>query len=119
MKKISENRESLSVEPLLAASVSSYAENMTRIVSISEAKANLSKLADDVVTGEEVIVMRSGKAVMKLVSLTPDEVASAQEKTAPRDLWVTAKYFKDFDWEAWDKLDEEVHNIWRKFGHMD
>jgi len=119
MKMISTSLNSLSLEPLLAKSIPSYAENMTRTVSISEAKANLSKLADDVATGEEVIVVRSGKAVMKLVSLSANEIASAQAKSVPRDLWVTAKYFEGFDWQAWDELDEEVQNIWRKFGHMD
>jgi hypothetical protein len=30
-----------------------------------------------------------------------------------------AEEFKDFDWDEWDRLDEEMHKIWRKFGYMD
>jgi hypothetical protein len=30
-----------------------------------------------------------------------------------------AEEFKDFDWEEWDRLDDEVRKIWRKFGYMD
>lgn len=100
------------------AQASSYAKNMTRSVNISNAKANLSKLANDVAKGEEVIVSRSGEPVMKLVALNPEEKATFQSQKLPRDLWITAKYFKDFDWDEWDRLDEEMHQMWRRFGYM-
>lgn len=119
MNKNIQSQKKPNDELLFEATRASYAQTMTRTVNISEVKANLSKIANDVAAGEEVIVVRSGEAVMKLVSLTPDEIAATEARKLPRDLWVTAKYFEDFDWDAWDKLDEEVHNIWRKFGHMD
>ena len=119
MNSISANSKTPPLTLLSAPNVQSYAEVMTRTVNISDAKANLSKLGDDVAQGEEVIVSRSGKPLMKLVALTPDEKQAAQARTLPRDLWVTAKYFEGFDWEAWDRLDEEMNEIWRKFGYMD
>jgi prevent-host-death family protein len=113
------NKEIPVLELLSAATAPSYAEAMIRTVNISDAKANLSKLADDVALGEEVIVSRSGKPLMKLVALSADEKKASEARKLPRDLWVTAKHFEGFDWEEWDRLDEEVQNIWRKFGYMD
>lgn len=98
---------------------SSYAQDMARTVNISEAKANLSKLADEVASGEEVIVSRAGKPMMKLVPLTAQEVQFLRPQTAGGVLGKYAEEFKDFDWEKWDRLDEEVHKMWRKFGYMD
>lgn len=119
MNTASSNLKTLSVQLLSAASAPSYAERMIRTVNISEAKANLSKLAEEVSSGEEVIVSRSGEPLIKLVALTSDEKKAAQARKLPRDLWVTAKHFEGFDWEAWEELDEEMNAIWRKFGYMD
>jgi prevent-host-death family protein len=113
------NEETPVLELLSGATAPSYAEAMIRTVNISDAKANLSKLADDVALGEEVIVARSGKPLMKLVALSAAEKKASEARKLPRDLWVTAKYFEGFDWEEWDRLDEEVQDIWRKFGYMD
>lgn len=97
----------------------SYAEAMIRTVNISDAKANLSKLADEVASGDQVIISRAGKPMMKLVPLTPQEAASYQPKSINGVMGKYAEEFKDFDWEEWDRLDNEVHKIWRKFGYMD
>jgi antitoxin (DNA-binding transcriptional repressor) of toxin-antitoxin stability system len=118
MNTISRISQTLPVELLSAAEVPSYAKAMTRTVKISEAKVTLSKLADEVSLGKEVIVSRAGKPVMKLVALNPEEKATFQAQKLPRDLWITAKYFKDFDWDEWDRLDEEMHQMWRRFGYM-
>ncbi len=40
-----------------------------RIVNIHEAKTHLSRLAEEVATGEEIIVAKAGKPMMKLVPL--------------------------------------------------
>jgi prevent-host-death family protein len=117
-KKFLGKTESLGALLSLATSPS-YAQTMTRTVNISEAKANLSKLAEEVSSGEEVIVSRSGEPLIKMVALTATEKKAAMAKKLPRDLWVTAKYFEGFDWEAWEQLDEEMNAIWRKFGYMD
>jgi prevent-host-death family protein len=117
-KNFPSDQESLGALLSLATS-SSYAQTMTRTVNISDAKANLSKLANDVAQGDEVIVSRSGKPLMKLVALSEGEKKASEARKLPRDLWVTAKHFEGFDWEEWDRLDEEMHEIWRKFGYMD
>lgn len=49
-------------------------------MTISEAKADLSRLADDVAAGEEVVLSRTGKLVIKLVSLSQEEIESAESK---------------------------------------
>lgn len=117
-EKPSDAKESTS-SLLSLPTASSYAQGMARTVNISEAKANLSKLAEEVSSGEEVIVSRSGEPLIKMVALTAEEKKAAKAKKLPRDLWVTAKYFEGFDWEAWEQLDEEMNAIWRKFGYMD
>jgi prevent-host-death family protein len=82
------NKEIPVLELLSAATAPSYAEAMIRTVNISDAKANLSKLADDVALGEEVIVARSGKPLMKLVALSEAEKNASEARKLPRDLWV-------------------------------
>ena len=119
MNRISSYSQTLPVDLLSAAQAPSYAKARTRTVNISEATTNLSKLADDVVLGEEIIVFRSGKPTMKLAPLSSEEVT---EYTTRRGNWILGRYaeeFKDFDWDEWDRLDEEMHKIWRKFGYMD
>lgn len=119
MNTASSNLKTPTVELLSAASAPSYAERMIRTVNISDAKANLSKLAEEVSSGQEMIVSRSGKPMMKLVPLTDQEVEAFSSKTSNGLLGKYAEEFKDFDWAEWDLLDEEVHKIWRKLGYMD
>ena len=45
---------------------------MMQITNISEAKATLSKLVERVLAGEEVIIGKAGKPVVKLVPYTQD-----------------------------------------------
>ena len=118
MNSISDISQTPLVELLSVAQAPSYAKAMKRTVSISQAKANLSKLADDVASGEEVIVSRSGTPVMKWIALNPEELEAAKTKPHYRKLGPDAKYLENFDWEQWDRLDDEMHNIWRKFGYM-
>ena len=108
-----------STELLSGPTAPSYADSMIRTVNISEAKANLSKFAEEVSSGQEMIVSRAGKPMMKLVPLTPQEVEDFSPKKLNGLLGKYAEEFKDFDWEEWDRLDEEVHKIWRRFGYMD
>jgi antitoxin (DNA-binding transcriptional repressor) of toxin-antitoxin stability system len=119
MNKISSYSQTLPVDLLSATQAPSYARAMTRTVNISQAKTNLSKLADDVVLGEEIIVFRSGKPTMKLAPLSSEEVTEYRTRLGNRILGKYAEEFKDFDWDEWDRLDEEMHKIWRKFGYMD
>lgn len=66
---------------------------MTRVVNIHEAKTNLSRLIEDAVKGEEFIIAKAGKPLVKVVPL------GAIEKP-PRRLGTLAGQFlvpDDFD----------------------
>jgi prevent-host-death family protein len=119
MSTISRISKTLPVELLSAAEAPSYAKAMIRTVNISEAKANLSKLADDVASGEEVIVSRGGKPVMKLVALTALELEATNPRATFRKLGHGSKYAPDFTWEEWEESEREMEKIWRKFGYID
>jgi prevent-host-death family protein len=51
---------------------------MTRQVNLYEAKTNLSQLVEDAAKGEEIIIAKNGKAMVKLVA------AMAEVKPEPR-----------------------------------
>lgn len=70
------------------------------ITNISEAKANLSKLIEQVLKGEEVIIGKAGKPMVKLVLYT--------QHTTPRQLG--AGHWKGKIWMAddFDDLPDEV-----------
>jgi prevent-host-death family protein len=108
-----------STELLSGATTPSYAEAMIRTVNISEAKANLSKLADEVASGDEVIVSRAGKPVMKLVALTDLELGVAKPRVMNRKLGSGRKHAPDFTWEQWEESEKWMEQIWRKFGYID
>ena len=119
MNTISGIPQTLPVELLSAGEAPSYAKAMTRTVKISEAKATLSKLADEVSSGEEVIVSRAGKPVMKLVAITAPELEAASPRIINRKLGYGRKYAPDFTWEQWEESEREMEKIWRKFGYID
>jgi prevent-host-death family protein len=119
MNTISGISQTLAVELLSAAEAPSYAKAMTRTVNISDAKANLSKLADEVCSGEEVIVSRAGKPVMKLVALSALEIEAAKPKVFDRKLGYGRKYAPDFTWEHWEESERDMEEMWRKFGYID
>lgn len=49
-----------------------------RIANITEAKAQLSRLVDAALAGEEVVIARAGRPLVRLAVVTPDD--------SPRDL---------------------------------
>jgi prevent-host-death family protein len=107
------------VQFLFAAFTPSYAEAMIRTVNISDAKANLSKLADEVASGDQVIVSKAGKPVMKLVALTEQELQAGKPKVMNRKLGSGRKHAPDFTWEQWEESERWMEEIWRKFGYID
>jgi prevent-host-death family protein len=119
MNRISSYSQTLPVDLLSASQQPSYAKSMTRSVNISEAKVTLSKLADEVSSGKEVIVSRAGKPVMKLVAVTALEIEAANPKAKNRKLGYGRKYAPDFTWEQWEESEREMEKIWRKFGYID
>lgn len=74
------------------------------ITNISDAKANLSKLIDQVLSGKEVIIGKAGKPVAKLVSYQLD--------TSPRTLG--AGKWKGQIWMA-DDFDDLPEDLWELF----
>jgi antitoxin (DNA-binding transcriptional repressor) of toxin-antitoxin stability system len=118
MKKNSLTPKKLSSE-LLSLSISqAYAQVMTRSVDINDSANSLPKLADEVLSGQEVIFSRDGKPVMKLVSLNAEEIQSPRLKGHYRKLGEGAKFLEDFDWDQWEQSDRDMERVWKKFGYM-
>jgi hypothetical protein len=91
----------------------SYAHIMTRSVDIYEAGSSFPKLADEALAGEEVIFSKDGNQVLKLVRLeaADEPVESSEKKYLPPGAW--AHYDPDFDFDAWDALDEDVRKLFK------
>jgi len=71
---------------------------MSKQVNMHEAKTHFSKLAELVENGEEVIIARAGKPVMKLVPI--DEAQKPLTPGFGADLFAG---WQDVDWNALDK----------------
>lgn len=74
---------------------------MTTQVNMHEAKTNFSKLARLVEQGEEVLIARDGRVIMKLVQ------ASAQ-LNAPRDFSSLQGLIQITTDQTWEEVDEEI-----------
>jgi prevent-host-death family protein len=72
---------------------------MARVVNTHEAKTHFSQLIDRVLAGEEIIVARAGKPLVKLVPVEPPEVRLG-----------TLKHLVEYADPDWDKplTDEEL-----------
>jgi prevent-host-death family protein len=79
---------------------------MGKQVNIHEAKTHFSKLVEEVEAGAEITIARAGKPVLKLVKF--------EEPVINRQIGWGAELFKDFDWDAWDALDEDMAKLWEK-----
>jgi antitoxin (DNA-binding transcriptional repressor) of toxin-antitoxin stability system len=118
MKKNSLTPKKLSSE-LLSLSISqAYAQVMTRSVDINDSANSLPKLADEVLSGQEVIFSRDGKPVMKLVSLNAEEMQTPRLGGHYRKLGEGAKFLENFDWDQWEQSDRDMERVWKKFGYM-
>jgi antitoxin (DNA-binding transcriptional repressor) of toxin-antitoxin stability system len=118
MKKNSLRQEKLSSELLSLCISQAYAQDMTRSVDINDSANSLPKLADEVLSGQEVIFSRDGKPVMKLVSINAEEMQAPSSKGHYRKLGEGAKFLEDFDWDQWEKSDRDMERVWKKFGYM-
>jgi antitoxin (DNA-binding transcriptional repressor) of toxin-antitoxin stability system len=98
---------------LSLATSPSYAQTMARSVDLSEAEKNFAALAEEVLAGEEIVFSKEGVQVLKLVRVDqPDKAAESAKKTyLPLGAW--AHYDPDFDFDAWDALDEEVRKLFK------
>lgn len=66
---------------------------MTRVVNISEAKAQLSRLVEDVQHGERVVIGRAGRPVAVLTAYRQDPSPRALGGWRDSDVWID----DDFD----------------------
>lgn len=74
------------------------------ITNIHAAKTNLSKLIDAALRGEEVVIAKSGKPLVKIVAVEPAQ--PAVDRKALLGAWRGR-----FDWPGWDewkRMDSEV-----------
>lgn len=74
---------------------------MTTQVNMHEAKTNFSKLAKLVEQGEEVLIARDGKVIMKLVRVL--EVLET-----PRDFSTLQGLIEITTEQTWEEVDEEI-----------
>ena len=73
---------------------------MVKQVNMHEAKTNFSKLAQQVEAGEEVLIARDGKVIMKLSKFE-------EELSVPRDFSSLKGLVSRISDEVWDSMDEE------------
>ena len=62
-------------------------------VNIAEAKARLSELVNRAVAGEEVVIARDNKPLVKLVNVASDTVRARKPGSAKGAVWIA----EDFD----------------------
>jgi len=85
---------------------------MTAVVNMHQAKSNLSKLVEKALNGEEVIIGKSGKPLVQIVPLKPEEKKNRKGGHWKGKVWMAP----DFDkWpediqRAFDAEDDEVFN---------
>ena len=70
-----------------------------------EAKTHFSKLAEAVEAGEEIVIARAGKPVMRLVKV--DEV---QQQIVPG---FAKEIFAEWDDATWARLDREFNDLFK------
>ena len=78
---------------------------MTRQVNMHEAKTHFSKLAEAVEAGEEIVIARAGKPVMRLV-----KVEDVQQQIVPG---FAEDIFADWDDSTWRSLDREFNDLFK------
>jgi prevent-host-death family protein len=78
---------------------------MSRQVNIHEAKTHFSKLAEAVEAGEEVIIARAGKPVMRLVKI--------EELQEPIRLGFAKDLLADWGDVDWADLDKKFNQLFK------
>jgi antitoxin (DNA-binding transcriptional repressor) of toxin-antitoxin stability system len=113
MNKNSLTHKILGPELLSTTKVKVYAQDMNRLVDIKEAGSSFTALADDALAGQEVVFSQDGKPVLKLVPVDGSESISDSEEKMNRPLGAWAHYDPNFDFDAWDALDEDVRKLFK------
>lgn len=76
---------------------------------IHAAKTNLSKLIDAALRGEEVIIAKSGKPLVKLVAIEAAKPAIDRKK-----FFGALKGQFEFDWDEWKRMDREIEDLFNE-----
>jgi len=78
---------------------------MDNHVNIHDAKTHFSKLVAKVEAGEEIVIARAGKPIMKLVKIEPElpQIVPGFAKDA----------FPDWDEDDWEALDKQFNSLFR------
>jgi antitoxin (DNA-binding transcriptional repressor) of toxin-antitoxin stability system len=113
MNKNSLTQKITGPELLSRANAEVYARDMTRLVDVKDAGSSFTALADEVLAGQEVVFSQDGKPVLKLVPLDGSESLSDSGKKMNRPLGAWAHFDPDFDFDAWDALDEDVRKLFK------
>ena len=79
-----------------------------RIANMSEAKANLSELVEQALRGDEVIIARAGRPLVRLLPVSPDD--------SPRDL---SRGFWEGRVRVADDFDDLSDEVLRAFEGVD
>jgi prevent-host-death family protein len=79
------------------------------ITNIHAAKTNLSKLIDAALRGEEVVIAKSGKPMVRLVAIEPPKPAIDRKK-----FFGALKGQFDFDWDEWKRMDLEIEKLFNE-----
>lgn len=78
---------------------------MSKQVNVHDAKTHFSKLIAEVEAGEEVVIARAGKPILKLVKIEPER---------PRIVPGFAKgLIPLWDEDEWEALDKEFNSLFR------
>jgi prevent-host-death family protein len=84
---------------------------MARQVNLYEAKTNLSRLVEDAARGEEIIIAKNGKPMVKLVVVTPPE-APKKRVLGQWAKYMTPEQLADIGsedwWRRWKAADAEI-----------
>lgn len=78
---------------------------MARQVNMHEAKTHFSKLAEAVEAGEEIVIARAGKPVMRLV-----KIEDVQQQIVPG---FAEDIFADWDDSTWRSLDRDFNDLFK------
>jgi antitoxin (DNA-binding transcriptional repressor) of toxin-antitoxin stability system len=113
MNKNSLTQKILGPELLSTGKAKVYAQDMTRLVDINDAGGSFTALADEVLAGQEVVFSQDGKPVLKLVPIDYSESLSDPNQKMNRPLGAWAHFDPDFDFDAWDALDEDVRKLFK------
>lgn len=78
---------------------------MAKQVNVHDAKTHFSKLIARVEAGEEIVIARAGKPILKLVKIEPDRplIVPGFAKDA----------FPGWDEDEWEALDKEFNSLFR------